>query len=99
MTARAVNCVVIVCNGCGVEHEFEDDRPNHWPSRKEAAKCEREADGRWEIPADTEGPDLCPDCVCKRDGHQMGEWISGTVRAIRFCDHCTHSEITVGVPS
>lgn len=88
MSARATTCVVIVCDGCRREHEWEDCRPYHWASRKEAADSEREDGGDWEIPTGAEGPDLCPACVCARDGHRWGDPIRGNVRAIQVCRRC-----------
>lgn len=70
MTAHVIRCITIACDTCGRHDEGLDwAGPGHFPDRAEAARW-MTPDG-WEIPTTTPGLDLCPRCVCARDGHQM----------------------------
>lgn len=74
MTAIRHSLIEIRCDHCDKPMERDDEGVLLWDTRAQAADSygiAKEPDdlGRWEIPADTNGPDLCPDCICARDGH------------------------------
>ena len=90
MSATTVTCVEIRCDGAGCTAELEwqqDDGVGHWPSRRAAATSVAEYIHGWEVSSTGDAQDLCPDCVCGRDGHQWGEPI--TERRLVICERCS----------
>ena len=98
MTAEAHNLVAIRCDTCDTVLEDGDQGIILWESRAEAAKWldvdgDPEAVDRWEIPADSDGPDVCPVCICKRDGHipdVLDVTSSRTGLPLVVCQRCSH---------
>lgn len=72
MSIRTHSCVTVVCDGCGGIPEC-DEGEVHYSSVEEAERYlvdERDPERSWEF---TAGRHVCPDCLCRRDGHPWGE--------------------------
>ncbi|MQA14934.1 MAG: hypothetical protein GEV09_12385 [Pseudonocardiaceae bacterium] len=68
MSIQTHTCITIVCNGCDTGPECDEGEP-HYPSAAEAERYLVDDDSdpaRWDV---ADGHHLCPDCLCKRDGH------------------------------
>jgi hypothetical protein len=92
VSATICTCIVIGCDGCLAELEYESDTGGaHWVSRQQAVEFftgEDDTPARWEISPTGTTPDLCPGCVCARDGHVWSEPLALPDRQVEFCDRC-----------
>lgn len=92
MSIRVETCYVLTCDepgprgtGCDAElFEVEELGAVHWPTAVDARAAAPEH--RWAVP--DAGPDLCPRCQCRRDGHRWDEWDDYGDHGFRFCDRC-----------
>lgn len=95
MSATEHACLTFRCDGCGATAERDEGFTPHFGSRAAAAADWVFED--WEI-ADADGPDLCPDCVCVRDGHDPDAPLTlGNGRVLHFCRRCGNSINTAPV--
>ena len=91
VSTTKITCLTVACDGCGAGLDNDESYTPHFDTRAQAVTYLREVD--WE--AEMHGPDLCPVCVCKRDGHRWGEPLrlpSGTV--LRHCHRCARDKWT-----
>lgn len=94
MSATEHACLTFRCDGCGATAEHDEGFTPHFDSRASAV-----ADGvfeDWDMPADADGPDLCPECVCTRAGHTPDAPLQlDGGRVLHFCQRCGRS---IGAP-
>src|SRR4051812_39957461 len=96
MGLRDESCVVLTCDDCGRELDFDEGVPIHFATSAEAYQAATESE--WVILGASGERAMCPRCVeragCDRVGHQWQDWTPALGRDVagpswwRYCTHC-----------